>query len=373
MPKKSNPAQQKLAYLSVSQLRFDPHNPRFAKTLSLGSDQAIIERMYEDENIAELVISISEQGFFPGEPLLVFPSENADDKFIVAEGNRRLAALKLLTRELRSPSSGLTSLVENIPSKIQDSFNPVPCIIFKNRGEILHYLGYRHITGVRAWGPLEKALFLKQLKDDLQQKGTFEDDESLHHHLAREIGSKPKFVGLSLATLTFYQKALKKNGRFFENQQLTEDDINFGVLYTALSYPTIATFVGMDSNQDNIQSNLNEPNAQRLLEWLFQKKDRKTILRDSRNLGKLAHIVANPQAVETLVKLEDIDEAFDMTNGPEQAFDIQIEKLETAIGQISSLLKKSTFQPHKSQIQALQECSIDLENLYRKAKIISED
>ncbi len=50
------------------------------------------------------MLSIGQQGYFPGEPLLAVKSNG---NYIVVEGNRRLAAVKLLNGDLLPPKENL--------------------------------------------------------------------------------------------------------------------------------------------------------------------------------------------------------------------------------------------------------------------------
>jgi ParB-like chromosome segregation protein Spo0J len=49
--------------------------------------------MLSDATLIDLMASISENGFFSGEPIIVISN---NDNYTVIEGNRRLAAIKLL-------------------------------------------------------------------------------------------------------------------------------------------------------------------------------------------------------------------------------------------------------------------------------------
>ena len=86
-------------YLPVAQLDFDPQNPRFPAEVAGGPVEQLIERFVRDERLQEIIASIADHGYFAGEPLLVVPH---GDRYHVIEGNRRLAALKLLTGELKA-------------------------------------------------------------------------------------------------------------------------------------------------------------------------------------------------------------------------------------------------------------------------------
>jgi hypothetical protein len=67
-----------------------------------------LEWLLDEERVVELMIAIGEKGYFPGEILLVVENEatkerpKRDKVYTVVEGNRRLAAVKLL----RDPSLG---------------------------------------------------------------------------------------------------------------------------------------------------------------------------------------------------------------------------------------------------------------------------
>lgn len=91
----SNKFGPKSDFISVAKLDFDPHNPRFSTEIAGGPEGELVERFIRDERLLEVLNSIADQGYFAGEPLLVVESAGTD-RFHVIEGNRRLAALKLL-------------------------------------------------------------------------------------------------------------------------------------------------------------------------------------------------------------------------------------------------------------------------------------
>ena len=62
------------AHLKVTELDFDPLNPRFFSQDTGLSESEIVERMLDNEKALELVLSIGEKGFYEGEPLLVVPN-----------------------------------------------------------------------------------------------------------------------------------------------------------------------------------------------------------------------------------------------------------------------------------------------------------
>src|ERR1700709_512381 len=73
-------------------LRFDVRNPRLSEDEDV-SQEDLLKRLWRDFAVDELALSIAANGFFPHEPLFAAEEEG---ELIVVEGNRRLAAVRLL-------------------------------------------------------------------------------------------------------------------------------------------------------------------------------------------------------------------------------------------------------------------------------------
>lgn len=83
--------------VEVERLRLDRRNPRLVGEGENASQEEMIARLYLSADLGELLQSISTNGYMDIEPLIVMPDpESSDDTLIVLEGNRRLAALRLL-------------------------------------------------------------------------------------------------------------------------------------------------------------------------------------------------------------------------------------------------------------------------------------
>ena len=83
----------------VDRLRPDRWSPRLIDEDDSASDEAIIACLYRAAELDELLQSIAANGYMDIEPLVVLhdPDPDASDsELIVLEGNRRLAALRLL-------------------------------------------------------------------------------------------------------------------------------------------------------------------------------------------------------------------------------------------------------------------------------------
>ncbi|PIV88557.1 MAG: hypothetical protein COW48_05365 [Hydrogenophilales bacterium CG17_big_fil_post_rev_8_21_14_2_50_63_12] len=341
-------------------LDFDPENPRFPRAINEGPIDKLIERMAREERIVELMESIGQQGYFPGEPLVAVKN---GQRYIVAEGNRRLAAIKLLNGQLPIPSR-LKSLQE---AKEQARHHPasIPCLVFDDHADVLHYLGYRHITGVKAWRPLAKARYLHRLRQQPMYSQLSRDE--LLVTLAREIGSKPYYVGQMLTSLAVLEYAESQG--FFGIQRIDPERLDFTVLSTALSYENIWKFIGLESRKDIDTSTLLDKETGELFTWLYaQREDNSTVVPESRELDKLAKVVAAPAALAELRESGDLEGAYRMTSGSSEALDVALNDARNTLERVFKLLGRH-LHPTDSQENA----AIDVADMARSIRNLIRD
>lgn len=300
--------------LPVSELGFDPHNPRFMDVFDnlAQVDTEAIARLLREENILELVASIGQRGYFSGEPLLVAPHPDMPEQLIVVEGNRRLAALKLLSGNIP-----INDVLPSLREAVEDAERhplKVPCIRFSDRKNILRYLGYRHISGPRRWEALSKARYLADLIGNFYYNEERKDQLRL---VARDIGSRPSYVAQLLTALTLYNRA--RDQKYFGLHGLDEDAIKFSLITTALSYTSIANFLGLQNREDFDALTLSDDRLKDLFAWMFvQNQQGETILGESRQLRLLAAVVDSEPARKELRKNGDLDKAYLFTAGPSE-------------------------------------------------------
>ena len=302
--------------LPVDDLLFDPKNPRFPSPGTGVSEPEAFHWMLDNANIIELMNSIGEQGFFVGEPLVVIPSKATKGKFEVVEGNRRLTAVRLLHNpELASVKK---KAVEEASETAANKPDELPCLIFQEREEVLHYLAFRHVTGIQKWGPLQKARYLRQLAETDGFKKLTKIE--LRRRLAREIGTRPDYVGKLLAGLAVYETIADNS--FFEIPGLEDVEGWYTVLTTAVtSYKNIAEYLGMSGVTDDDATKLKKPHLKKLTEWLFRKNSEGVArVAESRDIKKLARVVANAAALKKFESGTTLDDADLLTEGPAEAF-----------------------------------------------------
>lgn len=303
-----------LREIEIDKLEFDKNNPRLPKKLYGASESDVIQWMILDASLLDLIASIASNGFFPGEPLLVV--EN-NDKYTVIEGNRRLASCKILINPSLASvkTKSVTNVLEttdsrNIPEK-------VPAFVFEKREDILAYLGYRHVTGVKSWGALPKAKYLFELFQLIKENISLKDKCKL---LAKQIGSRGDYV---LRLLTSYELFLEmEKNDFFGIKKLSEENIEFSNLVdSATRFGNISKFLNIDFDDEIPLKNLDLDRYAELTKWLFERdEDNKTKLGENRNIRLLNQVVANDKALTAFRADTNIKEAFLLTSVPDEIF-----------------------------------------------------
>lgn len=345
------------ADIEISLLDFDPENPRFYDLSSTdrSSEAHALKRMLREENLEELVGSIGHQGFFSGEPLLVAANPQAPGRLIVVEGNRRLAALRVLAGLV--PDDQLPPSLRDLNATATEHPTTVPCFEFPARRDILKYLGFRHISGPRRWEPLAKARYLADLIRNFYAELPLEEQL---RSVARDIGSRRDYVAQLLTALNLYERARQQG--FYGLQRVGEEDISFSLLSTALSYVSIVQFLGLP-RRDVVQvDSVNDPHAKELLSWMFaQNHNGETVLGESRRLRQLAAVVASSTALLELRKTGNLDQAYVFTSGPGETFEQRLGTAEQALTDCLGLL--AAFEPDEYHAKSVERVIDSAESL----------
>ena len=271
--------------IPLKNLQFDSQNPRLPKELyGVVDEERVMTHMLRDESLIELMTSIAQTNYSSSEPLLVTPSGSGN--YIVVEGNRRLAALKLLNSDI--VATVRKKSVEKVVREKKYAPTQIPCICYDTREEILDYLGYRHITGVKSWGALEKARYLKELYDrHIDSVGK----DRICYVLAQMIGSRKDYVAKLLAAYNLYDIA---NDCAYFGIEISENDVDFSLLSTAIGYENIYHFIGLTASSDIEGEAVDKENLQFLFERLYDPRKK---IGESRQLKQLNAVLGNEIAL----------------------------------------------------------------------------
>lgn len=153
-------------------LLLDPNNYRFQDyedfvraDESRFHEGSVQDRTYarlRAEGLAQLKNSILTNGFLPFERLVVMPYRHQAGKYVVVEGNRRVAALRWIASD---HEAGV-----DVPDAILDLLDAIPVIVVEDADDDpvirLSLMGVRHVGGIREWGAYQRAKLVTELRDD---------------------------------------------------------------------------------------------------------------------------------------------------------------------------------------------------------------
>lgn len=291
--------------LPVADLRLDPMNPRLRSPRPDATQVELaleIDSRYDPIRIAR---SIADHGYFPSEPLIVVPIEG-EAAYTVVEGNRRLVALQGLSDpDLRSQFSD-ADLWDEVAAAAEHP-TQVPVIIARDRQQVAPIIGYRHISGIEPWDPLQKSRFVVELIDTYDM--SFEDAADL-------VGEDPGQVREHYRNYSAIQQAAAVGIDPGPAEQ------SFGVFTRAMQNPRIRAYIGAPAPRD-VATNTYPVDGEReaefaeLLGWLFGDADGEgRVVDDSRDLKELGEVLDSPDGVHTLRSTGDLRAAFDAADGP---------------------------------------------------------
>ncbi|HBT4992169.1 TPA: chromosome partitioning protein ParB [Klebsiella pneumoniae] len=317
---------QNYTFKPLDSLILDPKNPRLPEAVAR-TPQAMLDYNARSTSIEDLMNAIAENDFFAGEPLIVMPELNRSGaetgKLIVIEGNRRLTALKLIQDPTLCSKPTLKML--DIAQNAEHKPTSIPVIIEQNRMDVLPYLGFRHITGVKQWEPLAKARYMEQIFN-LTDASLSPNEKYIE--VARTIGSRKDHIKRNLDALAVF-KLIDENG-YFDIPDLDEESIKFAVLSTALADERIGSFVGVTTQtsgapvyNDPIVNNgvLNYEHVKELTHWLYEKDSKgRTKVGESRNIKDLAAVLTNESALTHFRNGASLKLAYEMTGKTAEDF-----------------------------------------------------
>lgn len=297
-----------ITMMSVSDLDFDLENPRLAEHDVTRSD--VIQILWETMDVRELVLSIAASGFFWHEPLIVVRER---DKNVVIEGNRRLAAVKVLL----DPSLVVTpeQNIPNISREAKRDLTHLP-IIIGTRKQAWRYIGFKHVNGPAKWSSYAKSQYIAKVHREYDVK--LED-------IASQIGDTHKTVQRLFRGMMVIKQAECMN--VFDRMDRWRGHFAFSHLYTGLGYSGISTFIGLrpGSEEEMVPVPIEKKEQLReLFLWLYGSKKeeiRPVIQSQNPDLRKLDTIVSNREAISALRASSDLAYAFEISRPSSNVFE----------------------------------------------------
>ena len=325
------PAEETIIQMEVSKLTFDSKNPRLVDSgLKDNSTEAeIIEVLWNTMDVRELVMSIAASGFFSHEPIIV-AKENG--KNVVIEGNRRLAAVKLLLDPELSPK--LSPNVPQISTDVKRDIRELPAVI-STREKSWRYLGFKHVNGPAKWSSYAKSQYIANVH---RNYGVPLED------IAKQIGDTHKTVQRLFRGLMVIEQA--ETMKVFSRADRWNNHFSFSHLYAGIDYDGIGSFIGLHDEKEEKDAPVPEENKSELGElclWLYgSKKDNRQPVIRSQNPGlrQLNAVIKSGEAVAALRSGIELSRAFEMSRPPSSLFEEALysakRELENAHSQLST-------------------------------------
>ena len=221
--------------LKASELVFDFKNPRLTEfnLTPTTPEVEVVRVLWETMDVKELVLSIAASGFFQHEPIIV-SHEHGEN--VVIEGNRRLAAVKVLLDPKLAKE--IDADVPKISKSARDALVTLP-VLMDTRECAWRYLGFKHVNGPAKWSSYAKAHYIS----DVHRTFGITLEE-----IASQIGDTHRTVQRLFRGLMVIQQA-ERLGVFSRGDRWRRH-FSFSHLYTGLSYPGISGFIGLQSEEE---------------------------------------------------------------------------------------------------------------------------
>lgn len=306
-------------------LTLDLSNPRMPDATFTDENEAI-GYLYAQADLGELIQSIGNSGWLDFEPLIV-----EESTMIVVEGNRRLAALRILADPVLQRQFKATlpdSLHANaIPSEIQVNY-------VGSRKEARDFIGFKHVNGAFKWDSYAKARFAYSWLQD----GDGIDEVS------RRLGDGHNTVSRLVNGVIVLEQA--EGARLFDREQRSKKSFYFSHLYTALSTANVRDFLGLPESDNSVLPFEPVPASHRqqlrsLLTWLYGQEDEPSVIRSQNpDLGRLVSVLGSERAVDVLGSTRNLDRAFDVVEDKAKAFEKSFYRLTSAAEDVSRIIAR---------------------------------
>lgn len=154
--------------LTIEQLLLDSSNPRIGKA---ANQREALQKVLDDQKdkLAELAESVLSEGMSPIDRLLVLREKQGGEQFITLEGNRRVAALRILLNPAVLSSLTVKETLKKRFERLSNGFDrhtiePIACFEVETREEGTQWIYLRHTgenegRGVVNWSGLAAARF----------------------------------------------------------------------------------------------------------------------------------------------------------------------------------------------------------------------
>ena len=348
--------------IPLSLINLDNENPRIEEEGIQGDEFSLIKHFYLLYDLEGLAYSMSVNGYFDEEPIIVVPKnlpkefkfiediekmevelnnliENKKISFKVIEGNRRIASAKLLASPELRKRVGIRSFPEISEAKIKEDLKSIPSIVYRKKEEVFSYLGIKHIEGPLKWGAYSKAKYIAKMIENERESN-------------KDVNKCVKIVQGKIADRSDVIKKQYISYRLFEEVRRESLDINFkdminrfSLVGEILNRLSIRDFIEIPSyNEINFDKNFiskkNVDKIEMLLIWVFGNESNRPIITDSRKIKILSAILTSQESTNYFIKYENLEDAFERSRGEKEFLLKKLEGIKNSISLALGILFK---------------------------------
>lgn len=309
--------------IAIGKLLFDTENPRLAEygVSAKTSQFELLKILWENLAVREVALSIAHNGYFRNEPLFV--EKHSKNKFVVIEGNRRLAAIQLLLHEDLRRRLRATDLPVISAARRKELGN-LP-VLHTTRREAWSQLGFKHVNGPATWGSYAKAQYIAKVHNAY--------GVSLLE-IARRIGDYHSTVERMYHGLMVIEQAEK--AKVFDRKNTSKPQFYFNYMYDGLNLPGFRQFLGLASDRARREPvpSSRLKNLKDLCLWLYgdSASGRESLIHSQNpDLKILGRVLLNDDGIGALRDGLPLSVAEEISEGDERIFRRSIQEARQAL------------------------------------------
>ena len=326
--------------VAIEQLSLDRGNPRLVGQVERATDEGIVARLYSSAELDELLQSISANGYLDIEPLVAMHGPD-DAALIVLEGNRRLAAIRLLREpELAhriERSENIRIPVPAIDESLRGTLDRVSVYLVGSRESARAFIGFKHINGPAKWDAYAKARFAA---DWYEKEGTGLEE------IAAAIGDRHDTVKRMVSAIYVLEQA--RENKLFKIEDRNTAKFSFSHLYTALSRSQYMDYLGLEAawaRHDPRPDQVPQDKLDRLkqvLVWIYGSKAdglEPVVQTQNPDIKRLGEVLANAEGRHVLEQGRSLDEAHASTESADKRFTASLLRARDAVRDAAGSLR----------------------------------
>ena len=300
--------------IPTKDLHFDHKNPRLIE-FSIDrstSEKKILNILWSEMAVDEIVLSILANGFFDNEALLAV-KENG--KIVVIEGNRRLAAVKSILSPDEIENKGMAKYASKITPELKTALESIPVIILDDRKDSWGYIGFKHVNGPAKWGSYAKAQYIATVHNDYNIPLEV---------ISQQIGDNNQTVLKLYQGLMVIDQAERTTD--FHRDDIVAKRLYFSHLYTGLQTQGFQRYLGLEQTPkdttDPVPADKTQ-NLEKVMLWLFgsKKKDVQPIIQSQNpDLSNLSSVLKSEPATMSLEASNNLEMAYETSVGISKVF-----------------------------------------------------